>query len=58
MSWLKRKLFSRKFLLVLGTCAAAAAGIVPVEQCVQVATVWLVAEGAVDTASVLKSKED
>ena len=58
MDWFKRKLFSRKFLLVLGTCAAAAVGIVPVDQCVQVATVWLLAEGAVDTAATLKSKKD
>jgi len=58
MSWLKRKIFSRKFLAVVGVCTAAAVGAVPVEQCVQVVSVWLFAEGAVDAAHAFKSKED
>lgn len=57
MDWIKRKLLSRKFLAVVGVCAAAATGAVPVEQCVQVVTVWLFAEGAVDAASALKKKD-
>lgn len=54
MSWIKRKLFSRKFLAVVGVCTAAAFGAVPVEDCVQVIVVWLVAEGAVDAVSANK----
>lgn len=57
MDWIKRKLLSRKFLAVVGVCTAAAFGAVPADQCIQVITVWLAAEGTVDAVSSYRNKE-
>lgn len=54
MDWLKEKLLSRKFLVVVGTVVAAATGAVTWSDAVQVITAWIVGQSAVDAMTVSK----
>ena len=54
MSWLKEKLMSRKFLVVVGTVVAAATGAVGWDDAIQVITAWIVGQSAIDAVSASK----
>ena len=47
-SWVKEKVVSRKFILTVGAVIGAVAGDITWDQAVEVAMVWLGAQGAVD----------
>lgn len=53
-SWVKKKLVSRKFILTVGAVIGAFAGTISWDEAVQIAMVWLGAQGAVDAAKELK----
>ena len=52
--WLKEKIVSRKFILTVGAVIAAASGQITWDQAVEIAMVWLGAQGAVDAVKELK----
>lgn len=54
MDWLKRKFLSRKFLTLLVGVAAGAFGLVPWDQVLNLAMVWIGAEAVVDASHSLK----
>ncbi len=53
-SWVKEKVVSRKFILTVGAVIAAASGQITWDQAVEIAMVWLGAQGAVDAVKELK----
>jgi hypothetical protein len=53
-SWVKDKVVSRKFLVTVGAIIGAFAGTISWDEAVQIAMVWLGAQGAVDAAKELK----
>lgn len=52
--WIKEKVVSRKFILTVGAVIAAASGQITWDQAVEIAMVWLGAQGAVDAVKELK----
>ena len=52
--WLKEKVVSRKFIITVGAVIAAASGQISWDQAVEIAMVWLGAQGAVDAVKELK----
>jgi len=52
--WLKEKVVSRKFIITVGAIIAAASGQITWDQAVEIAMVWLGAQGAVDAAKEFK----
>jgi len=53
-SWVKDKVVSRKFLITVGAVIGAFSGTISWDEAVQIAMVWLGAQGAVDAAKELK----
>jgi len=53
-SWVKEKVVSRKFILTVGAVIAAASGQITWDQAVEIAMVWLGAQGAVDAVKEFK----
>ena len=53
-SWVKKKVMSRKFILTVGAVIAAFSGTISWDQAVEIAMVWLGAQGAVDAVKELK----
>jgi hypothetical protein len=55
--FLKDKLLSRKFLTVVVAAAGAAVGLISWSDVVQLASIWLGAQGLVDATSKFKQGE-
>lgn len=55
MSWLKDKFLSRKFLAAVAAVAAAATGVIPWSDALNIVLLWITVQGLQDVVTAIPS---